>query len=235
MSERANELTTGGPTPRYLTGARAGLPVAVPIFVLGVSFGVLARSLGWGVIAPTMMSALVFSGSAQFALAAVLASGGSAVAGVAAAALVNARFLPMGIAVAGSLAGGRLQRAIEGQAVVDAGWALAHRGDGTFDRRLLIGFFVTMIPAWVGGTLFGAAVGARLGDIDSWGIDVVFPAFFVALLAEEVKDRTTLLVAGCGAAIALLTLPWLPAGLPVILASGAALVGLRRTRKAGQA
>jgi hypothetical protein len=125
--------------PSYLAGARAGLAFALPTLVVGISFGALARSLGWGEVAPVVASVLVFSASAQFGIASVLAAGGGHVAALLAAALVNARFLPMGIAVAGSLRGGHFRRAVEGQAVVDASWALASRGDGRFDRCLLIG------------------------------------------------------------------------------------------------
>lgn len=92
--------------PSYLAGARAGLAFALPTLVVGISFGALARSLGWGEVAPVVASVLVFSASAQFGIASVLAAGGGHVAALLAAALVNARFLPMGIAVAGSLRGG---------------------------------------------------------------------------------------------------------------------------------
>ena len=117
----------------YLAGARASVPFALATLVLGVSFGVLARSLGWGVVAPVAFSVIAFSGSAQFAVAAVLGAGGGALAAVLAAVLLNARFGPMGLAVATYLKGGPLRRALEGQAVVDASWALASRGGGRFD------------------------------------------------------------------------------------------------------
>jgi predicted branched-subunit amino acid permease len=96
----------------YLAGARAGLPFALATFVLGISFGVLARSLGWGVVAPIVFSVITFSGSAQFAVDAVLGAGGGAIV---AAVLLNARFLPMGVAVAPFLKGGPLRRALEGR------------------------------------------------------------------------------------------------------------------------
>jgi hypothetical protein len=99
----------------YLRGARAGIAVGVSIFAVGLAFGVFARGLGRGVLAPTAMSLAVFSGSAQFAVSTALV----------AALLINARFIPMGIASASSLRGGLVRRAVEGQAVVDAGWALA--------------------------------------------------------------------------------------------------------------
>src|SRR3712207_9248629 len=59
-----------------------GLPFALATFVLGISFGVLARSLGWGVVAPIVFSVITFSGSAQFAVAAVLGASGGGLAGV---------------------------------------------------------------------------------------------------------------------------------------------------------
>src|SRR5687767_5099518 len=89
----------------YLAGARAALPFALATLVLGISFGVLARSLGWGAIAPIVFSVIAFSGSAQFAVASVLGSGGGALPAIVAAALLNARFGPMGVAVAPYLKG----------------------------------------------------------------------------------------------------------------------------------
>jgi 4-azaleucine resistance transporter AzlC len=210
----------------YAAGARAGLPFAVATVVLGVSFGVLARQLGWGVAAPIACSVLVLSGSAQFAIASILGAGGGVGAATLAAVFVNARFLPMGLAVAPSLAGGRLRRALEGQLVVDASWALANRGDGTFERKYLIGATVPQLSAWIGGTAVGAAAGGLLGDPEALGLDVVFPAFFLILLAEELRDRRSITVAVLAGLVALSLVPFTPPGVPVVAACGAALLGL---------
>jgi 4-azaleucine resistance transporter AzlC len=210
----------------YAAGARAGLPFAVATVVLGVSFGVLARQLGWGVAAPIACSVLVLSGSAQFAVASILGAGGGVGAATLAAVFVNARFLPMGLAVAPSLAGGRLRRAVEGQMVVDASWALANRGDGTFERKYLIGATVPQLSAWIGGTAVGAAAGGLLGDPEALGLDVVFPAFFLILLAEELRDRRSITVAVLAGLVALSLVPFTPPGVPVVAACGAALLGL---------
>ena len=91
-------------------------------------------------------SALVFAGSAQFTALAIVAGGGGIGAALSAATLMHSRFLAMGIALAPSLPGGPLRRAVEGQAVVDASWALANRGDGTFDRYLLFGTTAAAVP-----------------------------------------------------------------------------------------
>ena len=217
----------GRPTERgYRAGARAGLPFAVATAVLGVSFGVLARQLGWGVAAPIVCSAVVLSGSAQFAAASILGAGGGVGAATLAAVFVNARFLPMGLAVAPSLTGGRLRRAAEGQMVVDASWALANRGDGSFERRILIGATVPQLCAWIGGTAVGAVAGGFLSDPEALGLDVVFPAFFLILLAEELRDRRTVAVAAVAGLVALVLVPFAPPGIPVVAACGAALLGL---------
>ena len=105
-------------------GIRAALPLVPPTFAIGVSFGVLAAPV-MGSLAAIVMSAIVFAGSAQFAALSVLGAGGTAAAAVGAGLLLNARFLPMGIAAAPATRGGRLRRAAEGQTVVDASWALA--------------------------------------------------------------------------------------------------------------
>ena len=213
----------------YRAGLKAGVGFALAAVVLGVSFGVLAEPI-MGPVAPVVMSAVLFSGAAQFGATAVLAAGGDALTAIAAGAMLNARFLPMGVAAATALHGSPLRRAVEGQAVVDASWALAAQGDGRFDRELMIGATIPQYPAWVGGTLIGVLGGSALGDPAALGLDAIFPAFFVGLLAAELSRPRALATALMGGAIALALTPVLPPGLPVLLASAAALIGLRGER-----
>jgi 4-azaleucine resistance transporter AzlC len=214
---------------RYLAGARAAVPFALATLVLGVSFGVLARSVGWGPVAAIGSSVLICSGSAQFAVAAVLGSGGGMPAAVIAAVLLNARFGPMGVAVAPYLKGGPLRRALEGQAVIDASWALASRGGGRFDREFMIGASIPQVAAWFGGTAIGALGGDFVGDPERLGLDVIFPAFFLVLLVDELRgERSAVAVAVLAAALALVLVPFAPPGVPVIAACAVALLGLRR-------
>ncbi len=215
---------------RYYAGARAALPFALATGVLGVSFGVLAGTLGWGALAAVASSVLICSGSAQFAVAAVLGSGGGPFAAIVAAVLLNARFGPMGVAIGPYLKGGPLRRALEGQTVLDASWALASRGGGRFDREFMIGASVPQIVAWLGGTAVGAFGGDFVGDPERLGLDAIFPAFFVVLLIAELRGGgSAITVALIAAALALLLVPFAPPGVPVIAACLAALLGLRRT------
>jgi 4-azaleucine resistance transporter AzlC len=213
----------------YLAGARASIPFALATFVLGISFGVFARSLGWGIAAPIIFSVITFSGAAQFAVAAVLGDGGGAIAAIVAAVLLNARFGPMGVAIAPYLKGGPLRRALEGQAVVDASWALASRGGGRFDREFMLGATIPQLAAWISGTVVGVLGGDFIGDAEKLGLDAIFPAFFLALLADELGSARARAVALIAVVLALALVPFAPPGVPVIAACAAALLGLRRS------
>jgi 4-azaleucine resistance transporter AzlC len=207
---------------------RAGLPYAAVGFLLSASFGIVAHDAGFPPVAAIVMSAVVFAGSAQFAAVAILASGGTAAAAVAGAALMNSRFLPMGIALAPSLPGRAGWRAAQGQTVVDASWAMSNRGDGTFDRWFLFGSTAPQYVTWLAGTVVGTLGGGLLRDAEAFGLDAVYPTFFLALLVAELRNRTAVGVALVGGLLALSLVPVAPAGAPILAASLAALWGLRR-------
>jgi predicted branched-subunit amino acid permease len=208
---------------------RAGIPFAIAAGVLAISFGVVAKPvIGTG--ATLVMSVLVFAGSAQFGSVAVLGAGGGLATAVIAAILLNARYLPMGIALAPSLRGRWWRRAAYGEAMIDGSWAMANRGGGRFDPDFLVGATIPSYPAWVGGTVIGLFAGDLIGDPAAFGLDALFPAFFLALLlgGELGSDRLAAVVAVLGAVLALALLPFAPAGVPVIAASAVALLGLTR-------
>ena len=210
---------------------RAGVPFGIVATVLSLSFGVLALEIGFSPLGAIVMSAIVFAGSAQFAVVSILGGGGGPASAVAAAALMNSRFLPMGLALARSLPGGWLKRAAQGQTIVDSSWAMASRGDGTFDRWFLFGATAPQYVGWLAGTMLGALGGGLLGDIDALGLDAVYPAFFLALLFAELSSPRARLVAVCGGLVALTLVPVAPAGVPVLAASLAALLGLAPRRR----
>jgi predicted branched-subunit amino acid permease len=214
----------------YLAGVRAGLPFALVAGVVAITFGVLARSLGWGVLAPIVFSVISFSVAAQFAVAAVLGAGGGVFTAIAAAVLLNARFLPMGMAVAPFLEGGPWRRALEGQTILTTSWALASRGGGRFDRAFMIGATVPQYVAWVVGTAVGVLSHVVVGDVERLGLDVIFPAFFLALLMRELRSggKRTIAATAIAAALSAALVPIAPPGVPVLAACGAALLGLRR-------
>jgi 4-azaleucine resistance transporter AzlC len=221
---RLRTIESGG----YRRGARAALPLAVAVAGFGISFGVLARNAGFGWHAPVVMSATTFAGSAQFAAVSIIRDAGGVAAAVVAALLLNARYGPIGVSVAPYLTGSSWSRLAQAQLVVDESWALASEGDGRFNRRVLIGAGVVLYASWVLGTAIGSIAGDALGDPATLGLDAAFPALFLALLAPQLGGRTPISASIVGAVIALLLTPITPPGIPIIAASVACLLGLRR-------
>ena len=174
MSSPASASTSVS-AQRYRDGVRAALAVAATVSFFGASFGLVARSAGMGMVAPVVMSATTFAGSAQFAVSSILGAAGGATSAIAAAVLLNARYAPISISVAGLFRGPRLRRLLESQLIVDESWALAARG-GRFDRRILLGAGLLLYVSWVIGTAVGALAGDALGDPKDFGLDGAFPS-----------------------------------------------------------
>jgi predicted branched-subunit amino acid permease len=76
--------------------------------------------------------------------------------------------------------------------------------------------------------VIGVVGGETLGDPKSLGLDAAFPALFLGLLVGQVQHRTALVASLLGAAIAVALVPVAPAGVPIVAASVATLIGLRR-------
>jgi predicted branched-subunit amino acid permease len=112
--------------------------------------------------------------------------------------------------------------------MIDFSWAAASRGGGRFDPAFMVGATLPTYPSWVVGTAIGVFAGDLIGDPAALGLDAIFPAFFLCLLVEgELRPGLPRVVAALGSVIALVLIPFTPAGVPVIAASAAALLGLR--------
>jgi predicted branched-subunit amino acid permease len=222
---------TKASAPRsFRDGVRAGIPFAVAGGTFALTFGVAARPV-LGAIPAVVMSMLVFGGASQFGALSVLAAGGGPIAAIVVGTLINIRFLPMSIALAPSLRHRWYERVARGQAIIDPSWVMARRADGHYDSDFLIGASAAQYCTWVGGTALGVTIGPLLGDTTrTLGLDAVFPAFMLGLLAMELRRPGARLVAAGGAFIAVVLTPALPAGLPIIAATAATALGTRAAR-----
>jgi 4-azaleucine resistance transporter AzlC len=211
---------------RVRDGVRAALPLALAALLFAAAFGVLALDAGMSRAEAITMSATTFAGSAQFAAATILDDDGGAAAAIVAALLLNARYVPLSLAVSAIFPGSRRRRLVESQVIVDESWALAGRS-GRFEYGVLVGAGLLLYGVWVGGTALGTVAGDLL-DPDAIGLDAAFPALFLALLAPYLRSRRALATACLAAAITVVLLPLTPPGTPIVAASLAALLGLRR-------
>jgi 4-azaleucine resistance transporter AzlC len=206
---------------------RAAAPLALGPLLFAASFGVLGVDAGMSTVAAVTFSATTFAGSAQFAAASVLETGGSAAAAIAAAVLLNARYVPLSVAVASIFPHAVWRRLVESQLIVDESWAIAGRS-GRFERQILIGAGLLFYVIWVASTAAGALIGDRLGDPSDYGLDAAFATLFLGLALPYLRSRRAREAAALGAAITFVLLPFAPAGVPIVVASAACLLGLRR-------
>lgn len=219
------------PTRSEITRNAVAIGVATALY--GVSFGILAVGAGLSIAKACALSVLVFTGASQFAAVGVVAAGGSPVTALASALLLAARNTAYGLAAAPSLRGGRARRALAAQLVIDESTAMAsaHPGDPDRARHAFLATGIAVFVGWDAGTVVGALAGSGLGDPRDFGLDATFPAAFLALLAPQVRDRPALLAAVAGIAIALVTAPFAPAGLPVLLAAAGVAPALMLRRR----
>jgi branched chain amino acid efflux pump len=206
---------------------RAALPLAPSPILFGLSYGVLADTTGFGSAAAVVMSATTFAGAAQFAAVSVLDAGGTVAAAILAAVFLNARYMAISVTVASIFPGGKLRRLVESQSIVDESWALSGRRGG-FEWPILVGSGLVFYGLWVGSTAAGTLIGGVLDDPNALGLDAAFAALFLALAVPYLRERRAREAAALAAVITLVLLPFAPAGVPIIAASAACLLGLRR-------
>jgi predicted branched-subunit amino acid permease len=202
-----------------------GLGLAVG--VSGVAFGAAAVGSGLTAWQAVVLSLLAFTGASQFALAGVIGAGGSLLAGTAGAILLGGRNTLYGLRLAEVLQPRGIRRLLTAHGVIDETTAMTlAQPDPAAGRRAFTATFLTLYLTWNLATLAGALGAGHIGSPQAFGLDVVGPAAFLALIYPRLRaGRTERLVALAGTGIALAATPVLPVGVPVILAAVAALGG----------
>lgn len=215
-------MTDGDGATGRQTGAssvtREALAIGVAVGVFGATFGVLAVGAGLTPLQAQAMSLLVFTGASQFAAVGVLDSGGNAAAAVGSALLLAARNGMYGISLSRLITGRLPRRLVAAQLVIDESTAMA----SAHPKDAVRAFWTTGVAVfvfWNLGTLAGAAGGGAIADPATLGLDAAFPAGFVALMAPHLRRRDGRVAAVVGGAVALVSVPFVPVGVPVLLAS----------------
>jgi branched chain amino acid efflux pump len=214
------DMAIARPASGTLTGA---LGIGVAVGVYGVSFGVLAVASGLSPAQACVMSMLVFTGASQFAFVGVLAGGGGALAAMGPEVMLAVRNAAYGLSLTSILPPRLRDRALAAHLVIDETTAMARaQSDPAAARHAFLATGVSVWVFWNAGTLAGALVGGGIGDPQTLGLDAMFPAAFLALLAPQLRRPGAPAAAIAGVAIALALVPFAPAGVPVV----AALAGL---------
>ena len=192
---------------------RDALGIGAATGAYGLSFGALASAAGLTLPQTCALSLLMFTGASQFAFIGLI--GGGVAAAVATALLLGGRNALYGLRLAPHLR----PRWLAAQFVIDESAAMAVR-DTPAETRL--GFWSTGLSVfvfWNAATLLGALGGQLLSDPGALGLDAAAPAAFLALLAPGLGEREMQRVAGIAAVAALVSVPFVPAGTPVLVAA----------------
>ena len=214
---------------------RDAVAIGLATGAYAISYGVLAVAAGLTVAQTCAMSLLVFTGASQFAVVGVLGAGGSVLAAVAPALLLAARNALYGLSLVDVLRGRLGTRALQSQLIIDESTAMARaqRDKGTA-RRAFLATGVSVFVCWNLGSLAGAVLGGSLGDPRALGLDAMFPAAFLALLAPQLGRPAARTAALYGGVLALVLVPFTPVGVPILAAVLGVVPATRALRRAAE-
>jgi 4-azaleucine resistance transporter AzlC len=213
------------------------------VWFIGLSYGAIAVASGFPLWVPAAQSVLVLAGASEFLFIGIVAAGGSPIAAALAGLLVNARHLPYGLALPDMTGPDMTGPDMTGPGVTGRGWRRLLGSHVMNDESVAFALAQDDLPrkraaywacglgvliCWPGGAILGALIGSFVRDTSAFGLDAMFPAVLLALIVPALRDRSSMLAAAAGAVIALAAAPFLPAGLPVLLALAAVLVVIAR-------
>lgn len=187
---------------------RASLPIMAGYIVLGLGFGLLLQSKGYGWWWATFMSIIVYAGSMQYVAIDLLAGGASLITAALMTVMVNIRHLFYGVTMLEKYKGTGRKKPYLIFALTDETFSLVCSADPpeNVDRKRYY-FFVSLFDQiyWVAGS----TIGAVLGDVipfDTTGIDFSMTALFVIIFVEQWEKAETHIPALTGVAITVLCL-----------------------------
>lgn len=192
----------------------------------GISFGALSVAAGLDFWQTMVLSLLMFSGGSQFAFIGVIATGAGVVPAVLSAWLLGVRNGFYGIRLAPIMSLSGILKPIGAQLTIDESNAVSLSQEPDLQKQRQ-GFWLTGIAVFVCWNLLtaaGALLGSVIGNPADWGLDAAAGAAFLGLIWPSLKESKLLLLAVVSAFTSTLLSAFLPAGLPVLLTAGVAVL-----------
>jgi branched chain amino acid efflux pump len=200
----------------------AGVGVATGAY--GLSFGAISTAAGLSVPQTCVLSLLMFTGGSQFALAGIVSGGGAAMTGAATALLLGVRNGFYGLRLTRTLQLRNWQRPVAAHLVIDESTAMTVLRTSRPAARLA--FWATGLSVfvlWNLATVIGALAAQLLRDPRTLGLDAAAPAAFLALMSPRLRSAKPRVVAMVATLVALISVPFVPTGVPVLLAAAVAV------------
>jgi 4-azaleucine resistance transporter AzlC len=152
------------------------------------------------------MCLLISAGTAQFVALPMLQAGAPAWLLVVTTYVVNLRHYLMAASLAPYFAHlSRARLAVLAHGISDESYALtmARFAQQPAHPMYFAGTAAATFVAWYTGAILGGILGGRIPDPHRYGLDFVFPAVFIAILARTIQARWQWAVAGAAALVAL--------------------------------
>lgn len=202
--------TRGGLTPDFKHAFQLSLPVLGAYWFLGITYGILAASMGYSIWVPLSMAIVIYSGSVEFIALTILCGTFNPLAAVVMALTVGARHLFYGISMLDRWRDAHRLKPLLIYLMTDETFAINYSQKGSFRQQLIVSILDYLY--WITGGLMGFCLGANLPQ--NWmqqlkGLDFVVTAMFVAIFMDDyLRNRETHLSGwlGIGATLACLVL-----------------------------
>lgn len=215
---------------------RSTVPVMAGYMVLGMGFGIIMKTRGYGAIWSIAMSVFIYAGSMQYVAIDLITGGASLIAAAITTLMVNARHLFYGISMIDRYRGAGRAKPYLIFALTDETYSLVC-GDAPVEegQRYRYYFLVSLLDQiyWVMGGALGAALGAVI-TINTEGIDFALTALFVTVFAEQwisTKDHVSALIGVGASVVCLLIFGSANFLIPAMICIALALTALRMIRK----
>jgi 4-azaleucine resistance transporter AzlC len=187
-------------TSALFAGLRDVAPAVPPIVPVGILFGATAVGTGFTPASATALSLFAFAGTAQLAAVELLEQGATTHVVLATMVLINLRYVVFSASLAPKVRHlSRPWRALVAYPLFDLNYALAETRFAEVPRAedhrgwYVLGASLPLVAALVVGTFVGALVGDVVGD--GLHLDFAITLVFVSLLAPQITDRSSALVA----------------------------------------
>lgn len=163
------------------------LPVLTGFLVLGMAYGILMQTKGYGTGWSVLMSAVAFCGSMQFVAITLLTVAFDPLQAFLLSIMVNARHLFYGLSMLSKYQGTGKIRPFLIYTLCDETFSISYGVTPPADvqpRYFYLGISLMNYLYWVFGTLLGGTIGSFL-HVDTTGLDFVLTALFVVLFLEQ--------------------------------------------------
>jgi predicted branched-subunit amino acid permease len=206
---------------------RNALGIGIATGAYALSFGAISVASGLSVLQTQTLSLFMFTGASQFAFVGVIGAGGGAVVAIVTAMLLGARNSLYALSLGPVLSPKRKAIPVTALLTIDESTAMALRYDQSkkASRRAFFATGISVYVFWNIGTLFGSLGASALSDPGTLGLDAAIPAGFLALLWPRLtggstsENRKMWALAITSAAVAVVLIPFLRPGLPVLFSA----------------